>query len=114
MRPQTKESFYQRITIPKSGCWEFTGALARGGYGLVSFHGKLVHAHRLSWILTNGIIPNALIVCHKCDNRRCINPDHLFLGTNHDNTQDMMNKGRFRKRGPCKKPRKRIVAREPS
>lgn len=109
MRRQTKEGFYKRYVELDNGCWNFTGAIGRGGYGLASYHGKIHHAHRLSWILTNGEIPNGLLACHKCDNRLCINPAHLFLGTNLDNTIDMMNKGRHRTspRGIDKKFRRR-------
>lgn len=93
---QTKESFYKKVRIKKSGCWHYKGALDSGGYGIVSYLGKLTQAHRLSWFFTNGEIPEGLLVCHKCDNRRCCNPDHLFLGTHKDNMQDMIKKGRHR------------------
>lgn len=77
-------------------CWEWTGSLRKTGYG--RFGGdrndqeNLVH--RLSWVFTYGEIPNGLWVLHKCDNRKCVNPAHLFLGTNQDNTRDRTLKGR--------------------
>ncbi len=64
------------------------------GYGKFSVDGKIVLAHRSSWELYNGGIPDGLLVLHKCDNPECSNPDHLFLGTCSDNSIDMSNKGR--------------------
>lgn len=95
----TKETLYKLKRVTKKGCWNFTGPISKGcGYGKVGFYGKVINAHRLSWILTNGDVPSGLIVCHKCDNRKCINPDHLFIGTYRDNTQDMIRKGRRKAR----------------
>ena len=83
-------------------CWLWTGA-TRGGkdgkwYGclVVRFTGKPVStaAHRVSWVLQVGMIPVGFCVLHRCDNGLCVNPGHLFLGTNEDNIQDMVNKGR--------------------
>jgi len=89
----TKESFFKK-TIVNGSCIEFVGGKIGGGYGRVNFNGQRFVAHRLAWELTNGPIPEGLFVLHKCDNPPCINPDHLFLGTNKDNTQDMLAKGR--------------------
>jgi hypothetical protein len=64
------------------------------GYGAFKLNGKSINASRAAYILTHGKIPDGLIVCHKCDNPKCVNVDHLFLGTNYDNYWDAVNKGR--------------------
>jgi hypothetical protein len=77
-------------------CWEWQAYLRPDGYG--SFRVEIGYnekAHRMSWILTHGPIPDGLFVCHVCDNRRCVRPDHLFLGSHQDNMDDAKLKGRF-------------------
>lgn len=76
-------------------CWNFKGASRGNGYGAFKLSGKVVDAHRVSYMLHHGDIPDGLQVCHSCDNRKCVNPDHLFLGTGKDNMQDCKNKGRI-------------------
>jgi hypothetical protein len=78
---------------PLGGCWEWRGCLS-SGYGMASYRGKKMMAHRAAWVMTFGEIPVGYLVCHKCDNHPCVRPDHLFLGTPRDNMIDMYSKGR--------------------
>lgn len=79
---------------PNSGCWLWMQSLNHKGYGQVEFRGKKAKAHRASWMASFGEIPEGQMVLHRCDNRACINPAHLFLGTAKDNTDDMVRKNR--------------------
>ena len=83
--------------VIKSGdddCWIWTGGINIRGYGRFWFNGRLEQAHRFAYILTKGEIPLDLYVCHSCDNPKCCNPNHLWIGTAKDNSQDMVHKGR--------------------
>ena len=75
-------------------CWEWTGSDKGNGYGQVLCRGRVQSAHRVAFEIANGPIPSGLFVCHRCDNKRCCNPSHLFLGTPSDNVNDMHAKGR--------------------
>lgn len=83
-----------KYQIKDNGCWEFIGCKMPNGYGKLGKNKKTWLAHRYSYFLKNGEIPNGMHVCHTCDNRICINPEHLFLGTRKDNMQDMIKKNR--------------------
>lgn len=81
----------------ESCCWVWTGAKYKNGYGAIGrggHAGALVGAHRVSWEISMGSIPDGLFVMHKCDNRACVRPDHLSLGTHADNMRDMTRKSR--------------------
>jgi hypothetical protein len=87
------ERFWNKVERG-DGCWEWRGAKSRFGYGrfIVGRNNRL--AHRVAWAATRGEIPVGMNVCHRCDNPSCVNPDHLFLGTQRDNVRDMHEKGR--------------------
>jgi len=93
---ETEERFWSKVNIGnKNDCWEWTAG-TRGkktGYGCFKYNGKVTDSHRMSWFITHGYFPENL-VCHKCDNRLCCNPNHLFEGTYSDNMKDCVKKGR--------------------
>ena len=94
-------------------CLEWKGSLDTGGYGLKRVEGKLWKRHRLEWTVIKGDIPEGMFVCHTCDNPRCYNIEHLFLGTNSDNMKDMYRKERgnnfFKDNNPKRKLTKEQV-----
>lgn len=78
-------------------CWIWTGGKSRDShqYGRIDYQGKIRHTHQVSWILTNGPIPQGMHVLHKCDNPPCVNPSHLYLGDDADNHRDAIARGRI-------------------
>lgn len=92
-KSNTLEDFWNLVNKTDS-CWLFTGSKYSNGYGRFQYNGKRESTHRLSYRISKGKIPKGLFVCHTCDIRDCVNPDHLFLGTCKDNLQDMSKKGR--------------------
>jgi hypothetical protein len=94
--PAKLEQFWSRVTKGgKDDCWEWCGAIGKTrGYGMFQFGGSPVAAHRASWMIHKGVIPADIYVLHRCDNPPCVNPNHLFLGTNQDNYDDRDAKGR--------------------
>lgn len=88
-----KQRFSARIRVTPE-CWQWIGASGGGGYGHMRVSGKVVGAHRVSYELHRGPIPDGLHVLHSCDNPLCVNPAHLRLGTHQDNMADMYSRGR--------------------
>jgi len=91
------ERFWSKVE-KTNGCWNWKASGRGVGYGAFRYNGKIVDAHRMAYMLVNGPIPDNLLVCHTCDNRACVNPEHLFLGTYSDNMLDCSKKGRLYKR----------------
>ncbi len=98
MDDNTIERFESKfVPEPNSGCWLWVGARSggrHGGYGYMNVGGQMLSAHRLSWNIHYGEVPDRLFVLHRCDTPSCVNPAHLFVGTHSENMSDMVKKGR--------------------
>jgi ribosome-binding protein aMBF1 (putative translation factor) len=103
LRRDYVEAKMKDYVVSEEGCWEYQGVIHGHGYGIISLRvssrptaALAARAHRVSYAFYNGVDPAEMHVCHKCDNRKCLNPDHLFLGTHQDNMRDKGVKGRVK------------------
>jgi hypothetical protein len=97
MKPWDVFRFWRQVEmLEELSCWNWKGAIFQNGYAQFSHNGKTVKASRFVYAAVRGTIPDGMFVCHSCDNKKCVNPAHLFLGTAKDNVHDMMQKKRDR------------------
>ncbi len=90
-----RDRFEWKIEVDEyTRCWLWTGAKDSKGYGKFSIEQKYCGAHRASWLIYNGEIPDGMLVCHHCDTPACVNPVHLWIGTQSENLKDSVRKGR--------------------
>lgn len=94
MHVSLEERFWSKVEKSKDGCWLWTGSVNNRGYGRINRCGKSVYAHRVSYELAFGSIEDGMSVCHGCDTPACVRPSHLFVGTQKQNSEDMVAKGR--------------------
>jgi hypothetical protein len=88
-----EQRFWLKV-VPGDGCWEWHGTINSRGYGFFDVGRQKRQAHRMAYEFAYGPIPPGMCICHRCDNSRCVRPDHLFLGTQADNVEDAVQKGR--------------------
>ena len=99
VKGSVEERFWPKVT-KSDGCWEWQGYCLRGGAGTLRVGNRSLYAARISYEMAYGPIPEGMLVCHKCDNPKCVRPDHLFVGTHADNNKDRAAKGRSVKELP--------------
>jgi hypothetical protein len=99
--PSFEEKFWSKVEISdQDKCWRWIGAKRWNGYGKFTHLEKTILAHRASYQIAFGSIEKNMVICHKCDNRWCVNPNHLWSGTQGENLSDMFAKGRNAKKKP--------------
>lgn len=103
------ERFWKKVE-KTAGCWRWMGAKNDCGYGKLGVFLTEIYAHRMAMYLTGTVIPPGLFACHKCDNPSCVNPGHIFIGSNTDNMLDCAKKGRMRRAVGEKVPRARFTS----
>lgn len=91
---ETEQRFWQRVIKDPNGCWNWAGSTITAGYGSFSIDGKTYSAHRVAYALANGGVPDGAYVCHRCDNKLCCRPDHLYAGSHRSNMLDKKIRGR--------------------
>lgn len=92
--PLMRARIESRVVKTEAGCWEWQGTFTKNGYPDINFRGKNWRGNRLALTLWKEPVPKGMDACHTCDNRKCLNPDHLWIGTRHQNLLDCLNKGR--------------------